>query len=81
MERIRKWLARGNEQGVTTRRMNVAAFTVNQGLIVYLVVWAAETRAEKLIEPVAILLGAILGIYIAGRTFQANRPQNGGTQQ
>jgi hypothetical protein len=71
LQAIARWLAAGNEPGRTTRRLHVLALLVNQGLIVFLVAFAEESRADKLLEPLLIMHAAILGIYMAGRSYQA----------
>jgi hypothetical protein len=81
---VRAWLAGGNHEGVTTRRLHVAAYAVNQALVVWLVLLGDAARAERFFEPLLLLIGGVLGIYMTGRTVQARTaaaPQGGGQGQ
>lgn len=72
--RFTRWLDRGNEPGRTTRRLHTLSAIGSGALIAWLVVFAPLERAKELMDPLLVLHGATLGIYIWGRTAQARPP-------
>ena len=67
---FRAWLAAGNQPGVATRRLTAISFAKSWLLVDWLYLSQPTERAVALGEPLLMFIGAALGIYMAGRTFQ-----------